>query len=109
VPLTIQLQPSASQAAFNLRRWAELLADPALARLPHRIETDRHGHILMSPPPAPAHGNFQSEIAHILKSLLRTGRVITGPAIRTEPWSSTFPISRTSSGKNPKSVRNFCE
>jgi hypothetical protein len=62
VPLTIQLEPSAQQTAFNLKRWAELLADPELARLPHRIETDRHGHILMSPPPAPQHGNFQSEV-----------------------------------------------
>ena len=41
MPLTIQLEPSAQQTAFNLKRWAELLADPELARLPHRIETDR--------------------------------------------------------------------
>ena len=77
MPLTIQLEPSAQQTAFNLKRWAELLADPELARLPHRIETDRHGHILMSPPPAPKHGNFQSEVAHLLRSLLSPGRVIT--------------------------------
>jgi Uma2 family endonuclease len=77
VPLTIRLPPSAKQNAFNLRRWTELLADPELARLPHRIETDRHGHIVMSPPPAPRHGNFQSEIAHLLRSLLPEGRVIT--------------------------------
>jgi hypothetical protein len=32
VPLTIQLEPSAQQTAFNLKRWAELLADPELAR-----------------------------------------------------------------------------
>src|SRR5580693_302682 len=77
MPLTIQLRPSERQAAFNLKRWRELLADPDLARLPHRIETDRHGHILMSPPPAPKHGNFQSEVAHMLRSLLSAGRVIT--------------------------------
>jgi hypothetical protein len=49
VPLTIQLHSSERQTAFNLNRWRELLADPELARLPHRIETDRHGRILMSP------------------------------------------------------------
>jgi hypothetical protein len=54
--LTIELKDSAEQAAFNLKRWAEVLADPELARLPHRFETDRHGHVIMSPPPAPAHG-----------------------------------------------------
>jgi hypothetical protein len=40
---------------FNLKRWAEELADPELARLPYPIESDRHGHIIMSLPPAPAH------------------------------------------------------
>jgi hypothetical protein len=54
--LSIELQGSAEQTAFNLKRWAEVLADPELAPLPHRIETDRHGRISMSPPPAPAHG-----------------------------------------------------
>jgi hypothetical protein len=54
--LTIQLHPPHKQTAFNLDRWRELLEDRDLARLPHRIETDRHGHILMSPPPAPSHG-----------------------------------------------------
>ena len=47
MPLTIHLHPSERQTAFNLERWRELLADRDLARLPHRIETDRHGHILM--------------------------------------------------------------
>jgi hypothetical protein len=69
VPLTIQLEASAQQTAFNLKRWAELLADPELARLPHRIETDRHGHILMSPPPAPS---LENETRHDAK--------ITSPA-----------------------------
>jgi hypothetical protein len=62
MPLTIQLHPSESQTAFNLKRWQQLLADPELARLPFRVETDRHGHILMSPPPAPAHGKKQNRI-----------------------------------------------
>jgi hypothetical protein len=43
--LRIELENSAEQTAFNLKRWTEVLADPDLARLPHRIETDRHGHI----------------------------------------------------------------
>src|ERR1700686_1190182 len=68
MPLTIQLRPSERQTAFNLKRWRELLADPDLARLPHRIETDRHGHILMRPPPAPAHGGL-ARYAWILASL----------------------------------------
>jgi hypothetical protein len=37
--LTIELKSSAEQTAFNLKRWAEVLADPGLARLPHRMRT----------------------------------------------------------------------
>jgi hypothetical protein len=32
-----------SQTKFNLERWTEIVADPVLAKLPNRIETDRHG------------------------------------------------------------------
>lgn len=45
--LTFELCASEEQTAFNLRRWAEIQADPELQRLPHRIETDRHGRILI--------------------------------------------------------------
>ena len=48
--LMIELPPQEAQRNFNLRRWAELLDDPELAKIEGRIETDRHGHIIMSPP-----------------------------------------------------------
>jgi hypothetical protein len=51
--LTIELPSHAEQTAFNLRRWDELMADRELAR----IETDRHSHIIMTPPPAASHGS----------------------------------------------------
>src|SRR5438128_7034243 len=81
--LTIELPPHQTQTAFNLRRWAELLANRELARFEGRIETDRHGHIIMSPPPAPSHGSFQASIAHLLKSLLAQGAVLTECPIST--------------------------
>jgi len=93
VPLTIQLEPSAQQTAFNLKRWAELLADPELARLPHRIDTDRHGPILMSPPPTPKHGNFQSEVAHLLRSSLTAGRVITECPLSTSDGVKALDVA----------------
>jgi Uma2 family endonuclease len=71
--LTIETEPSSDQVAFNLKRWSEILADRELARLPHRIETDRHGHILMSPPPAPKHGRKQYQIGVLLEKHLRSG------------------------------------
>src|SRR6266436_6579498 len=81
--LTLELPPHKTQRAFNLRRWAELLADRELAKVEGRIETDRYGHIIMSPPPAPSHGTFQSEIAYLLRSLLPAGRVLTECPIST--------------------------
>src|ERR1700730_7621442 len=81
--LTLELPPHKTQRAFNLRRLAELLADRELAKVEGRIETDRHGHIIMSPPPAPSHGSFQSEIAYLLRSLLGEGRVLTECPIST--------------------------
>lgn len=81
--LTLELPPQQTQTAFNLRRWAELLADPELARIEGRVETDRHGHVIMSPPPAPSHGSFQSEISYLLRRLLDHGRVLTECPIST--------------------------
>lgn len=73
--MTIELPPQRSQTAFNLRRWNQLLADPILARIEGRIETDRHGNIIMSPPPAANHGSYQVQIAVELNRLMSDGRV----------------------------------
>ena len=75
--LTIDPRPSAEQIAFNLERWNVVLADRDLAMLPHRIETDRHGHILLSAAAAPIHGTEQSRIGTLLKKALPQGIVIT--------------------------------
>ena len=79
----LELLPQETQRAFNLRRWAELLADHDLARIEGRIETDRHGRIIMSPPPAPAHGSYQVQIARLLCDLMPDGRVLSECPIST--------------------------
>lgn len=81
--LTIELPPQAARTKFNLQHWAELVADPELARFQGRVETDRHGHIIMSPPPAPTHGSFKAEIVFQLRSRLSHGRVLTECPIST--------------------------
>src|SRR5438874_1669517 len=80
---TAELIDSEDQAAFNLAVWKKVLADRFLAGLPHRIETDRYGQIVMSPPPAPEHGEEQSEISATLKKLLPNGHVITECPVST--------------------------
>lgn len=78
------------QTAFNLARWDEVCADPVLATLAFRIETDRHGHILMTPTPVPEHGDYQAKIAILLSQKLPEGRVTTECPISceevTEAW-----------------------
>jgi Uma2 family endonuclease len=81
--LTIKLPSQRAQTDFNLRRWAELIEDPELAKIEGRVETDRHGHVIMSPPPAARHGSYQSEISFLLRSLMRDGRVLTECPIST--------------------------
>jgi Uma2 family endonuclease len=81
--LTIELPSQAGQTAFNLRRWAELLDNEDLARIEGRVETDRHGRVIMSPPPAASHGGYQFEIAHMIRSWLPDGRVIVECPIST--------------------------
>ena len=68
--LVIDLPPRHEQLAFNRRRWEEVCADPELAKLPGKIETNAHGQILMSPPPAGAHSHRCGEIAFRLRTLL---------------------------------------
>jgi hypothetical protein len=60
-----------------LVRWREVLADPELARWPGRIETDRHGWIVISPPPALPHSFHQSRILQLLPQLLPAGQALT--------------------------------
>ena len=81
--LTIKLPSQRAQTDFNLRRWNELLEDRGLAKIEGRVETDRYGHVIMSPPPAARHGSYQSEISFLLHSLMKDGRVLTECPIST--------------------------
>lgn len=95
--LTIELPSQAAQDGFNLRRWTELLADPVLSKIEGRVETDRYGHVIMSPPPAPNHGSLQIEIGARLREMLSNGRVLVECPISTADgvkaadvaWAST--------------------
>ncbi|WP_367870665.1 Uma2 family endonuclease [Luteolibacter sp. Populi] len=80
--LAIQLPAREDQMEFNLRIWEQMLADPELAKVEGRIETDRHGRIIMTPPPGPAHGGRQADIAFLLRTMLG-GRIITECPIST--------------------------
>src|SRR5436309_2913201 len=80
---TLELPAITDQQAFNLKRWSELCADPELAELDFRIETDRFGHILMTPPPGIDHSGNQFDVGKQLDRLLPGGKTLVECPIST--------------------------
>jgi Uma2 family endonuclease len=99
MPITIELPDLKSQTRLNLDRWAEIAADPRLATLPDRIETDRHGHILMTPPPGFPHSDRQGQIMTLLIQLLPSGRAIPECPISTADGVKAVDLAWLASGR----------
>jgi Uma2 family endonuclease len=97
--LTIELPSQAEQTRFNLRRWDALQTDSALAKIEGRIETDRHGQIIMSPPPAPSHGGYQIWIGHLLVKLMSGGRALSECPISTADGVRAADVAWASADK----------
>ncbi len=74
--LAIQLPAHGDKTAFNLERWDELLADPFYSQLGQRIETDRHGNIITSPPPSFSHSYKGSELIRLLNLHGKGGKAL---------------------------------
>ncbi len=62
--------------------WEEICADPVLGELPYKIETNRHGQIIMSPTRY-YHGGHAAKIAILLERLMGSGEVIVECAVET--------------------------
>lgn len=101
--LTIELPSQRTQTEFNLRRWAELLADPEMRKVVGRVETDRYGRAFMSPPAAADHGGRQSQIGTLLHQLIPNGRVFVKCPISTADGVRAADVAWAS----PKSVREL--
>lgn len=65
--MQIELQPNPER---HLARWRELCADPELAKLPYRIETDRFGRIILNDLLTLNHSGRASDIMLLLAKLL---------------------------------------
>jgi Uma2 family endonuclease len=66
-----------------IARWQELVDDPDLARLPYRIETDRFGRMIMSPPPAYSHARYVGTIMRLLNKFLPDGQAMPSTPVLT--------------------------
>ena len=82
---TILILPEAvDQHSDNYRRWEELGANGDLKLYEnHRIETDRHGHVVMSPYACSRHGQYQSRLAILLDRFLPGGVPLTECPVST--------------------------
>src|SRR6516225_2395693 len=99
VPISIKLPDLKLQTAFNLARWAELCSDPRLAKFPDRIETDRHGHILMTPPPGFRHSRRQDTIIGLLHQLLPNGQTLPECAVSTADGVKALDVAWLDPGR----------
>ena len=72
-----------SQTEQNLVRWQEVASDPLLASLAYRIETDRFGRVIMSPPPLFDHSRRVAEIIRRLHELLPDGLAMSETPVST--------------------------
>src|SRR5215471_9141901 len=105
---TADLIDSKDQTSFNLAVWQRVLADSSLARVPHRIETDRYGQIVMSPPPAPEHGEAQFGIGERLHRLLPTGHVITECPVSTSEGVKLVDVAWISKARRKAQRGRIC-
>src|SRR6266705_3727542 len=79
--------------------WAEICEDKLLATLPYRIESDRWGNIIMSPPPRSRHAEYQTEIAVLLRRFMREGLSIAECPIQTPEGVKATDVAWVSRGR----------
>jgi Uma2 family endonuclease len=91
--MSVTTRSRAQQHAFNERRWAEIMAESFVDGSISKIETDREGHVMMSPSAGKDHGDRQAEIVYQLRSLLPAGGVVTECGVSTQEGNKTPDIS----------------
>lgn len=87
--------------------WNEICLNPIFRELPFKIQTDKWGHIVMSPA-SNEHGMYQAKIVALLSRLLDTGIIISECSIQTQEgikvadiaWASDDFIAKNR-GNNP--------
>jgi Uma2 family endonuclease len=62
--------------------WQEVCEHPSLQNLPFKIELNERGQVVMSPTKV-WHSVYQAEIALLLRTLMKVGKVLTECAIET--------------------------
>jgi Uma2 family endonuclease len=77
--------------------WHEICAHPALKDLPFKLETDRWGHIVMSPA-SNRHSWLQAEIQTLLRQLASGGSAVVECSIETTAGIKVADVAWASRG-----------
>src|SRR4051794_17811873 len=85
--------------------WAEICEDRVLRDLPHKIESDRWGHVVMSPPPDFWHGTYQTEIVSLLRRLMPQGLVVSECPVETSDGVKGIDVVWLSKSRHPGRAR----
>jgi Uma2 family endonuclease len=88
--------------------WAEICEDPFLAQLPYRIETDRWGNLVMSPPPRSRHAEYQGEIVHRLRLLMQRGRSLPECPLQTSEGVKAIDVAWVSEERRKSRPNDPC-
>jgi Uma2 family endonuclease len=95
-------------ATASPRSWAEICDDPYLAQLPYRIETDRWGNLVMSPPPRSRHAEYQGEIVHLLRSWMKHGRSLPECPLQTSEGVKVIDVVWVSEARRKSRTNDPC-
>lgn len=82
--------------------WEDVQNDPLLHDLPFKIETNEHGQVVMSPPPALPHGFRQPKIARLLEDHLPEGQAATECPVKTSKGTKGVDVVWFSSERREK-------
>ncbi|MEO0447058.1 MAG: Uma2 family endonuclease [Verrucomicrobiota bacterium] len=73
VVATLSLQLPPNHLERNRKRWSEVLGDAILQGYPGKVETNRHGHIVLMAPASGNHSVLQGELVFQLRLNLERG------------------------------------
>jgi Uma2 family endonuclease len=106
--LVIELPSSEEQTAFNLERWEEIVNDPQWEKWAGRIETDRHGNVIMSPHAGFDHQSYGSAILSLLKLHMKEGRTVAECPISTADGVRVADVIWISRDRREKKAQPLC-
>jgi Uma2 family endonuclease len=78
--------------------WQEVCEHPSLKDLPFKIELNEYGEIVMSPVKV-NHSAYQGEIIHLLRLLMKGGKILAECAVKTRKGTKVADAAWASQGR----------